>query len=238
MIDKDIYNPEFVRNLFNEMAGTYDRVNYITSFGFSLRWRRQFISKLRSDNKNLRILDLMTGMGETWNIIQSNFPHSTIDALDYSDVMVSKAKTKVIRYKIENLTVLHDNALASNINDHTYDIVTCAFGLKTFNEEQFEILAKEVSRILKPDGAISFIEISVPKNIILKSLYGFYTGTIIPIIGKLMLGNPENYKMLWRYTVRFKNCDLACKAFKYHNFEISKESYFWGCSTGFTGRKR
>lgn len=180
----------------------------------------------------------MTGMGETWNIIQSNFPHSTIDALDYSDVMVSKAKTKVIRYKIENLTVLHDNALASNINDHTYDIVTCAFGLKTFNEEQFEILAKEVSRILKPDGAISFIEISVPKNIILKSLYGFYTGTIIPIIGKLMLGKPENYKMLWRYTVRFKNCDLACKAFKDHNFEISKESYFWGCSTGFTGRKR
>ena len=139
---------------------------------------------------------------------------------------------------IENLTVLHDNALYSNINEHTYDIVTCAFGLKTFNEEQFEILAKEVNRILKPGGAISFIEISVPKNIILKSLYGFYTGTIIPIIGKLMLGNPENYKMLWRYTVRFKNCDLACKAFKYLNFEINKESYFWGCSTGFTGRKR
>ena len=32
-----IYSFEFLTTLFNEMASSYDRVNYLTSFGFSQR---------------------------------------------------------------------------------------------------------------------------------------------------------------------------------------------------------
>jgi hypothetical protein len=31
----DIYNPGYVEKLFDEMSESYERVNYITSFGFS-----------------------------------------------------------------------------------------------------------------------------------------------------------------------------------------------------------
>jgi ubiquinone/menaquinone biosynthesis C-methylase UbiE len=37
----DIYNVDFVEQLFDEMAATYERVNDISSFGFSRRWRNQ-----------------------------------------------------------------------------------------------------------------------------------------------------------------------------------------------------
>ena len=35
---QEIYNPAFVKNLFNSMSKSYNRMNYITSFGFSERW--------------------------------------------------------------------------------------------------------------------------------------------------------------------------------------------------------
>ena len=40
---EDIYSFEFLKALFDEMSGSYDRVNYVTSFGFSWRFRRQFV---------------------------------------------------------------------------------------------------------------------------------------------------------------------------------------------------
>lgn len=40
---RDIYGPEFIRNLFDEMAKTYGIVNLITSFGFSMWWRKRCI---------------------------------------------------------------------------------------------------------------------------------------------------------------------------------------------------
>lgn len=49
---KNIYEPEFVKNLFDKMSSSYENMNYITSFGFSIRWRKQFLSKLGRSNKN------------------------------------------------------------------------------------------------------------------------------------------------------------------------------------------
>lgn len=40
---ENIYDPEFVKGLFNRMSNSYERMNFITSFGFSIRWRRQFL---------------------------------------------------------------------------------------------------------------------------------------------------------------------------------------------------
>lgn len=54
----------------------------------------------------------------------------------------------------------------------------------------------ETKRILKPGGQFSFIEVSKPNNKLLKLFYGFYLGKLIPILSRLFLGNPEEYKML------------------------------------------
>jgi hypothetical protein len=35
----DLYDPQFVKRLFEEMAGTYGVVNTLSSFGFNQRWR-------------------------------------------------------------------------------------------------------------------------------------------------------------------------------------------------------
>lgn len=51
-MEDNIYNLEYVKGLFNRMSSSYERVNYITSFGFSIRWRKQFLQTLtQTSNK-------------------------------------------------------------------------------------------------------------------------------------------------------------------------------------------
>ena len=117
------------------------------------------------------------------------------------------------------------------------DTVVSAFGIKTFSDEQKAILASEIWRILKPNGTFSLIEVSVPSNAFLKPLYMFYLKTIIPLIGSIFLGNPENYKMLGVYTEKFGNCQKMKEILENQGFTVIYHDYFFGCATGLSGIK-
>lgn len=233
-----IYNPEYVKGLFNRMSSSYERMNYITSFGFSIRWRTQFLEQFQSTTDKIEIIDLLTGMGETWGAVKNKFPNAKLSALDFSTEMLKNAKTKSKKHFDNNVLLLQQDILKSDLTSNHYDIVICAFGLKTFDPDQLQVLATETKRILKTGGQFSFIEVSKPTNKILKQLYSFYLGRIIPVLGKLLLGNPTEYKMLWRYTDKFDNAKRAEEIFNKQGLTTKSNSYFYGCSTGFSGHKK
>ena len=235
---KNIYDPQFVKNLFNTMSGSYERMNYITSFGFSIRWRKQFLRKLTPSTEKLNVLDLLSGLGENWSYLKKHFPQSNFHALDFSEAMLSKSKPKGERIFGKQLTLFSDDVLNNSLPSSHYDIVTCAYGLKTFNNSQLDILARELSRVLSPNGQFTFIEVSVPKSPILAFFYGLYLGHIIPVLGKLFLGNPSDYKMLWIYTKSFQNTQQIQEIFSRYNLELEIDSYFFGCATGIHGFKK
>lgn len=236
-MENNIYNPEYVKGLFNKMSSSYERMNFITSFGFSIRWRRQFLETLKQTKHKAQIIDLLTGMGETWNATKNKLPNSTLTVLDFSDGMLKYAKQKSETKYNNEIIVLQQDILKNKLPSNHYDFVTCAFGLKTFNDKQLTVLALETKRILKSGGQFSFIEVSKPNNRILKTIYGFYLGKIIPILGLLLLGNPEEYKMLWQYTNKFDNAKKATDIFANTGLKTEFRSYFYGCATGFYGTK-
>lgn len=236
-MEDNIYNPIYVKGLFNRMSSSYERMNYITSFGFSIRWRTQFLNTFKQTENKAEIIDLLTGMGETWTATKKKLPNSNLTVLDFSEGMLKYAKQKS-KTKFQNeISILQQDILNNELQSNYYDFVTCAFGLKTFNAEQINILATETKRILKPGGQFSFIEVSKPENKILKLFYGFYLGQVIPVLGRLLLGNPEEYKMLWKYTDKFKNAKQATEIFSKAGLKTEFISYFCGCATGFYGTK-
>jgi demethylmenaquinone methyltransferase/2-methoxy-6-polyprenyl-1,4-benzoquinol methylase len=234
---ENIYNPEYVKGLFNRMSSSYERVNFITSFGFSIRWRRQFLHRLQPTAEKIQVIDLMTGMGETWNAVHHRFPNASLSALDFSKEMLKNAQRKNELHFNGKVQLLQQDILQNGLPDNYYDIVICAFGLKTFNEAQLETLAEETKRILKPGGQFSFVEVSRPSNGILKALYEFYLAHSIPVLGQLLLGNPTEYRMLWRYTQQFRSAEKAMEIFNAEGLHASFISYFFGCATGFSGYK-
>jgi demethylmenaquinone methyltransferase/2-methoxy-6-polyprenyl-1,4-benzoquinol methylase len=236
-MSQNIYNPEYIKGLFNQMSSSYERVNYISSFGFSVRWRRQVLKKVKVTQEKVEVIDLMTGIGEMWNAIAHQLPNATISALDYSESMLEKAKEKNNLKYNGKVNLMLQNVLENELPSNHYDYVTCSFGLKTFNNEQIEVLANEIKRILKPGGQFSFIEVSEPRNKVLKFFYGIYIGGFIPVLGTMLFGRVNEYKMLWRYTKQFKDAKLASECFKSVGLDNTFHSFFFGCATGFSGQK-
>lgn len=235
---QNIYEPDFVKKLFNQMSGSYERMNFITSFGFSIIWRKQFLNKLQSSQENINVIDLLSGLGENWNTLNRKYPKGILYALDFSEVMISNSRTKNAKKFNNRFKIRQEDLLNNQLSTNHFDYVSCAFGLKTFNKEQLNIFGETLNRILKQNGEFSFIEISVPNNPVLKFFFGFYLGKIIPVLGKFFLGNPSDYKMLWTYTSQFKNCKEVQSIFEKNNLEVKYHSYFIGCATGVSGKKK
>lgn len=217
------------------MSGTYERMNTITSFGFSVRWRRQCAEALQL-RAGMTVVDLMTGMGEVWPFVLPEIgPKGTLIALDFCPEMIRFAEKRRSRYMDWSIKLLQEDALSSSIPNQCADAVISTFGLKTFNAEQLGKLAAELKRMLKPGGQFALVEVSKPQHFLLRSLYLFYLKNIIPRLGKICLGNPENYRMLGVYTDRFENCQNAKTIFEQAGLKIRYQSYFGGCASGVLG---
>lgn len=234
---KEIYEPKFVEKLFDKMSSSYSKMNYITSFGFSERWRRQCVEEIEIEKGKI-VVDLMTGMGECWkHILKKSDKNSKLIGLDFSTEMINRAEKNKRKFEKSTIKVLKENVFQNSIENGTADFVISGFGLKTFNDEQLGELSNEINRILKPNGKFSLIDVSVPKSKILKPFYMFYLKNIIPILGKVFLGSPETYKMLGVYTEEFGNSKNTYRIFNRPEFEVEYVEYFFGCASGIKGQK-
>jgi ubiquinone/menaquinone biosynthesis methyltransferase len=233
MNSADIYKPAFVKALFDEMTASYGVVNLISSFGFCHFWRRACIQNI-SWRKGMVVHDWMTGMGELWpHILRRIGPDGRLVALDISTAMCDRARAK----HAERVTVIERDIFENDFSDASADVVVSSFGIKTFSDDQKARLAKEIARVLKPGGDCSLIEISVPPTTILRTPFMFYVKRIIPAIGRLMLGNPENYRMLGVYTERFGDCAIMYECLKREGLDVKQLSHFAGCATSVFCRK-
>src|SRR5690606_20445118 len=118
-----IYEPEFVKQLFNQMSSSYERMNYITSFGFSIRWRKQFLKKLGKSYENLHVIDLLSGLGENWKFLRQNFPNAEFYALDFSENMIRKSQAKAHHVFKNRLHLLCDNILENKLESNQFDVI-------------------------------------------------------------------------------------------------------------------
>lgn len=235
-IVEEIYEPEYVRRLFNEMAETYGVVNLVSSFGFAALWRKRCLQQVEFLS-GMSVIDLMTGMGELLPDISRHVGSlGDIRAIDLSPVMCRKAREMMAKRKISG-RIIECDALNKPMESETADIVISSFGLKTFSENQRQVLARNILTMLKPGGRFSLIEISVPPSLVLRYPYMFYLKSIIPLVGRIFMGNPENYRMLGIYTDAFRNCEQFSKELNRIGLVASSTSHFFGCATGVIGYK-
>lgn len=233
MPNRSLYEPQTIRALFDEMSATYGLMNLITSFGFAARWRHQVVENLPLAEAG-RIVDLMSGMNELCHCVSKRVSANVrMTGIDISPEMVRRAR-KDWPFHAE---VLLEDVLAWQYQRASADVIISSFGLKTFNLEQQEELARLVSLLLKPGGAFSFVEISVPPSRFLRWPYMFYLHVIIPLLGRLFLGNPANYRLLGIFTQAFGNCRHFAQCLRQQGLEVHETSHFFGCATGVRGKR-
>jgi len=232
---QDIYSQEFVRSLFNEMSATYGTLNLLSSFGFCARWRQQCIQQLTIKPSDT-VVDLMSGMGELWPSIAPHLnEQGRILALDFSPQMCKRSSRAAQQIKHLRIDIIEEDVLKNTIPNKSANVIVSSFGLKTFNEQQKRVLAHEVARILRPNGRFSFVEISVPSVWILRWPLMFYLRYIVPLLGRLFLGNPDNYRMLGVYTNRFQNGHSFMAYCSEAGLKAEVKNFFFGCATTVVG---
>ena len=232
-----IFEPSHVRALFDEMAATYGIVNTIASFGFCLRWRQQCVG-LVDIRPGMTVCDLMMGMAESWKPISKKLGgKGKIIGVDFSTVMCENAQKQSERYQGIETEIRHEDALENALPDESIDSLVSVFGLKTLSLDGKRQLAVQVARLLKPGGTFALLEISVPRSRFLRLPYLFYLRYCIPVIGRLFLGNPDNYRLLSVYTQNFADITASAKALEHAGLEVSTQQFFFGCASAAFGRK-
>ncbi|MFC4214051.1 class I SAM-dependent methyltransferase [Pseudophaeobacter arcticus] len=238
-VEKDIYDPEFVANLFDRCSSNYRRWSAVSSFGFVSLWRHQCVGRLKSPKKTgAVVVDLMAGTGEVWPHLLRRFPDlDTITALDISHRMHLDAVDRLHGRYADRITHLEVDALHTNLPADYADLVISTFGLKTFDTDQQAVLANQIARILKPGGSFSLIEASDPKGWALRPLYRFYLDRMLPLIERLFLKGANDFSMIGIYTRNFGNSTHMADALRNAGLSVTLEKHFFGCATSVAGRK-
>jgi len=235
----DIYDPKFVKEVFDRCSDRYITFSLVCSFGFTERWRRQCVAAMPvPPSRGARGYDLMAGTGEAWPHLLMRFEDiGSITAVDISSGMHRRAMERLHAHRSHRIVFVEDDVLASELPSESADFVISTFGLKTFNRDQHARLAAVVARVLKPGGVFSMIEASDPKGWWLRPLYLFHLKVVLPLIERIFLRGAQDFSMIGTYSTNFGDAAQVAAMLRDQGLEVEFTKYFFGCATGVAGRK-
>lgn len=170
--------------MFTSIAHRYDLNNTLLSLGLHHSWKKLSV-KTSGAAAGATVLDLCTGTGDlAVRLARRVGPSGRVIGLDLNERMLAFGRRKIEKLGLPNITLLSGNAEAIQFCDRTFQTVTVAFGLR--NVTNLGAALREMHRVLKPGGRAVCLEFSRPVIAPLRSLYDFYSFTILPRIGKLV----------------------------------------------------
>jgi demethylmenaquinone methyltransferase/2-methoxy-6-polyprenyl-1,4-benzoquinol methylase len=192
---------EGIRKLFDNIAPDYDRLNHILSLNIDKGWRKKAVRQIADQKRPMKVLDVACGTADfTIEIAQKVAPGSIVTGVDISEGMMAVGKEKIKKAGVSaELYVADCEALP--YEDDTFDRISVGFGVRNF--EHLEIGIKEMFRVLRPDGKLVILELSVPSNPVICWCYKLYFLKILPAVGGLVSGERGAYEYLPASVLRF-----------------------------------
>lgn len=235
----DIYDPAYVRDVFDRCSGKYIAFSTLCSLGFTERWRRQCTEMLADLPPGARGYDFMAGTGEVWPHLLRAYPDlGEITAVDISSGMHRRAMERLHAMRAHKIAFIEDDVLASELPEASADFVISTFGLKTFAPAQHERLANLTAHVLRPGGRFAFIEASDPRGWWLRWLYLFHLKAVLPAIERIMLRGAQDFAMIGTYSTRFGNASGFALMLEDAGLSADYRRFFFGCATGVCGHKQ
>ena len=184
-----------VRGVFDSVAGKYDVMNDLMSFGVHRLWKR-FAIELAGVRKGQRILDLASGTGDLADRFAGLVgPEGLVIMSDINAAMLNVGRDRMIdRGHAGNLQYTQINAEKLPVADNSLDLITIAFGLRNVTDKDAAL--RSMYRALKPGGRALVLEFSKPTNKPLEKLYDAYSFSLLPKMGKLVANDAESYQYL------------------------------------------
>ena len=185
---------EQVCEMFDNIAPTYDTLNHTLSAGIDRWWRRRTV-RLVERSRPQRVLDLATGTGDLAIALAHAMPQCRVEGVDLSEGMLRYAREKAQRAGLDGrLTFACGDAERLDFDDGRFDAVTVAFGVRNFGDLQAGLC--EMRRVLRSGGMVAVLELSIPKNPVVRWLYGIYSHSVMPLLGGAVSRDRAAYRYL------------------------------------------
>lgn len=229
---------EKIRNLFDDIAPEYDKLNHILSLDIDKSWRRKAVRKTIDTHKKMQILDVACGTGDfALAIARKAAPGSRITGIDLSEGMMKIGREKISREGMEDMICLRQGDCESlEFPDSTFDRVTAAFGVRNF--ENIPEGLRQMHRVLKDGGKLVILELSVPQNRLMFFLYKIYFKGILPKIGGKISGNRGAYEYLPASVINFPAPSVFCRMISEAGFtKVTVKAFTFGLCRLFTAIK-
>ncbi len=224
-----------IADMFNEIAGSYDRLNHLFSVNIDKIWRRKAL-KGHITPQTGRVLDVACGTGDfAIEIVRQGA--RMVDGVDISEGMLAEGRKKIReRGQESRISLRVDDCAALSAADNTYDVATIAFGVRNF-ERRAESLV-ELFRVLKPGGELIILEFSTPRHFPVKQLYKFYFSWVMPKIGGLISGKRSAYEYLPRSVYAFPQGEAFLAELAQAGFtDLSDCRFTFGIASVYYGKK-
>jgi demethylmenaquinone methyltransferase/2-methoxy-6-polyprenyl-1,4-benzoquinol methylase len=176
-----------VRAMFDTIAGRYELVNRLMTFGLDRRWRRLAASAL-SLPAGSAVLDAGCGTGDLCRALASCGYRSV--GIDISRGMLSSARCEA--------ALVEGDILEMPFGDESFDGAASAFVLR--NVSSLPLMFSELARVVRGGGRVALLEVSEPPSPLLRYGYHLWFNRVVPLIGAVF-SDRKAYRYLPRSVV-------------------------------------
>ena len=208
---------KLVEEMFDNIAPTYDTLNHRLSWDIDKGWRKKAIKRLLPYAPK-KMLDIATGTGD-FAILAAQMLHpEQLVGADISEGMMEIGRQKVKRMGLDKVISFEkQDCLHLGYEDETFDAVTAAFGIRNF--QNLDQGLSEMCRVLKKGGHLCIVELSTPVSFPMKQLFRIYSGTVLPIYGKLISKDQSAYDYLNKTIAAFPQGEVMMEVLMKAGFE-------------------
>ena len=180
----------FVRGIFDQTAGDYDRVERAMALGTGSWYRRQALMRAGL-KRGMRVLDVAIGTGLVAREAAKIVGHpKLVLGIDPSAGMlaevVGQLSIRVARGVGEQLPVADDR----------FDLVSMGYALRHLGD--LSRAFSEFFRVLKRGGTACILEITTPRGAAGRTLLRWYMRALVPMISRLTSRSARS-PLLWEY---------------------------------------
>lgn len=227
----------YVRDLFNDIAAPYDRMNDLISLGRAGAWRRRALAWAGAA-PGMSVVDLGCGTGDFYlEILDAVKPSGAVTGIDVAENMLAIAAEKAARaHPGREHDFRRSSAVDTSLQADSVDLVTMGWVLRNIGDRRAAY--REVLRLLKPGGAFLCLDTSRPSSAVLRAGTSLWMSAIVPLLARLGGGDVAAYRYLGRSTGRFPNAGELAAEWRAAGFTgVESRGFMMGAVAAHLGRR-
>jgi demethylmenaquinone methyltransferase/2-methoxy-6-polyprenyl-1,4-benzoquinol methylase len=184
-----------VRSVFESVAGKYDVMNDLMSFGAHRLWK-QFTLSLTGLRPGQRALDVAGGTGDlALGMLRQVGKDGHVVLSDINSQMLDLGRDRLLNAGwVGNVDCLVADAERLPFAANSFDTVSIGFGLRNVTDKAAAL--RSMHRVLRPGGQLLVLEFSTPVLPGLKRIYDSYSFNVLPLLGRVVAGDADSYRYL------------------------------------------